>query len=66
MRCRFFARAVTTEINVDGDEIESARWFSRDEIRDETAAGTLALPSGISISRSLVEAWYGGPLPGHW
>jgi NAD+ diphosphatase len=24
------------------------------------------LPGGISISRSLVEAWYGGPLPGSW
>jgi NAD+ diphosphatase len=62
----FFARAVTTDIAVDNDELESARWFSREEIRAETEAGTLALPSGISISRSLVEAWYGGPLPGHW
>ena len=24
------------------------------------------MPGGISISRSLVEAWYGGPLPGEW
>ena len=62
----FFARAVTTEIVVDDDELESARWFSRDEVRAETEAGTLALPGGISISRSLVEAWYGGPLAGHW
>jgi NAD+ diphosphatase len=28
--------------------------------------GTLLLPGGVSISRSLVEYWYGGPLPGHW
>ena len=27
---------------------------------------TLLLPGGISISRSLVEAWYGGTLPGRW
>jgi NAD+ diphosphatase len=24
------------------------------------------LPGGVSISRSLVEHWYCGPLPGHW
>ena len=35
-------------------------------MRAEAEAGTLLLPSGISISRSLVEAWYGGPLPGRW
>jgi NAD+ diphosphatase len=62
----FFARAVTTEIDVDGDEIEAARWFTREEVLAEAEAGTLVLPGGISISRSLVEAWYGGPLPGHW
>jgi len=26
----------------------------------------LMLPGGVSISRSLVEHWYGGPLPGSW
>jgi NAD+ diphosphatase len=62
----FFARAVTTEIQVDGVELEAARWFSRDAMRAEAEAGTLVLPGGISISRSLVEAWYGGPLPGSW
>jgi NAD+ diphosphatase len=62
----FFARAATTEISVDGDEIEEARWFSREEMRAEAEVGTLVLPGGISISRSLVEAWYGGRLPGSW
>ena len=62
----FFARAVTTEISVDNDEISDARWFTRDEMKAEAEAGTLILPGGISISRSLVEAWYGGPLPGQW
>ncbi len=62
----FFARARTTEIVVDDDEIEEARWFSRGELRAGAEAGTLALPGGISISRSLIEAWYGGPLPGQW
>ena len=61
----FFARAVTTDIHVDDDELEAARWFTREEMRAEAEAGTLVLPGGISISRSLIEAWYGGPLPGH-
>jgi NAD+ diphosphatase len=24
------------------------------------------LPGGVSISRSLIEDWYGGSLPGRW
>ena len=62
----FFARATTTEIRVDQDEIEDARWFTREEMRRQAEDGSLVLPGGISISRSLVEAWYGGPLPGSW
>jgi len=62
----FFARALTTEISVDNEEISDARWFTRDAVRAGAEAGTLILPGGISISRSLVEAWYRGPLPGHW
>jgi NAD+ diphosphatase len=62
----FFARAVSTDISVDGDELSDARWFSREQMRAEAEAGTLVLPGGISISRSLVEAWYGAPLPGSW
>ncbi len=62
----FFARALTTDIDVDNEEISDARWFTRDEVREAVEAGTLVLPGGISISHSLVEAWYGEPLPGHW
>jgi NAD+ diphosphatase len=62
----FFARAATTGISVDGAEISDARWFTREQMREEAEAGTLLLPGGVSISRSLVETWYGGPLPGSW
>jgi NAD+ diphosphatase len=62
----FVGRAESTEINVDGREIEDARWFTRAEIRAGAEAGELVLPGGVSISRSLVEHWYGGPLPGSW
>jgi len=62
----FFATALTTAIHVDGEEISDARWFSREHILAEASAGTLLLPGGISISRTLIETWYGGPLPGSW
>jgi NAD+ diphosphatase len=60
------AKATSAEISVDGLEIEDARWFTREEMKAEADAGTLVLPGGISISRSLIEHWYGGPLPGQW
>ncbi|MCW2822023.1 MAG: hydrolase [Marmoricola sp.] len=62
----FTARATQTEIDVDGSEIEEAQWFTREEMRAEAESGRLVLPGGVSISRSLIESWYGGPLPGHW
>ena len=62
----FVGRAESLEITVDEDEIEDARWFTRAEMKAEAEAGTLVLPGGVSISRSLVEHWYGGPLPGQW
>ena len=62
----FFAEATSTDIDVDGDEIEAARWFTREEMADSARDGSVVLPGGFSISRSLVEAWYGAPLPGTW
>ncbi|WP_432479452.1 NAD(+) diphosphatase [Nocardioides sp. GXQ0305] len=60
----FVAHAETREIDVDGAEIEAARWFSRDEFGAAVAAGDMAVPRGVSISSSLLADWYGGPLPG--
>jgi NAD+ diphosphatase len=62
----FVGRALSREIRVDGREIEDARWFTRAQMRAGAESGELLLPSGVSISRSLVEHWYGGPLPGTW
>jgi len=62
----FIGHAVSTEIEVDNVELDDARWFTRAEMKAEAEAGSLVLPGGVSISRSLVEHWYGGPLPGHW
>ena len=62
----FVARALSGEIAVDGHEIEAARWFTRAEMRAEIDAGRLVIPAGVSISSSLLEHWYGGPLAGGW
>ena len=62
----FFASALTTDIRVDEEEISHARWFTREEMLKEAEAGTLRLPGAISISRTLIETWYRGPLPGQW
>jgi NAD+ diphosphatase len=51
------------EIHVDGEELDEARGFSREELRAGMENGTTLPPSGISIARRLVELWYGGPLP---
>ena len=44
----------------DGIEIEKLRWFSRDELRAE--AHEIFLPSKVSISRAMIEAWLGEPI----
>lgn len=62
----FRGRAESRDIQVDGVELQDARWLTREAMRAEAEAGTLLLPGGVSISRSLVEDWYGGPLPGSW
>ena len=59
----YFARATTTEVVVDGDEIADARWFSRDDVRTQVEAGRLVLPTTISIAGALISSWYGGALP---
>lgn len=53
----FRARAASDRIEVDGDELQSARWFTRDEVRQRS--GGLVLPSPLSISRQLIEGWLG-------
>lgn len=60
----FTGRALTTEIDVDGAEIEEARWWTRTDFEDAARSGELAVPRGISISSSLIESWFGRPLDG--
>jgi NAD+ diphosphatase len=59
----FMAVATSSDIEVDGDEIHEARWFSREEYRKAIEAGEVLAPYGISIAARLIELWYGRPLP---
>jgi NAD+ diphosphatase len=58
----FFARAVTTQIKVDEEEIAEARWFSRAQLAEAVRTAELLLPGRASIARALIESWYGDEL----
>ena len=58
----FHAYATSRDIEVDGVEIESARWFSRADLRAAMSSGEVLLPPSVSIARALIEDWFGGPL----
>ncbi len=62
----FTGRATSTDIRVDDDELEAARWWSRDELREALATGEVVIPAGVSISRSLVLGWYGEEITTSW
>ena len=55
-----------TQISVDRQEIAEAHWFTRDELRHAVEAGAVRLPPPVSVSRRLIERWYGGTLEGDW
>lgn len=58
----FTARALGTELTLQDSEIEAARWFTREELVAALADGSLAVSGRISISRRILEHWFGGPV----
>lgn len=61
----FRARALTTAIVVDRDELAWGAWYSRERLREEVAAGDLVLPTQASLAHRLIADWWGpGRLPG--
>ncbi|MGI5492381.1 NAD(+) diphosphatase [Microtetraspora malaysiensis] len=60
----FFARALSTELRPDAEEIAEARWWTRDELGAAVRSGELGLPSQLSIARRLIETWYGARIDG--
>jgi NAD+ diphosphatase len=57
----FTARVVgDPTLRLDDDEIEEARWFSREELR--SGQGPRALPPPVSIARNIIDRWVDGEL----
>ncbi len=55
--------ATTTEIKIDPNEIEEARWFSKDEIRlmlEKRHPGNYWVPGQQAIARALIQAFVDG------
>jgi NAD+ diphosphatase len=55
------AEALTREIVVDREELEDARWFSRDEVATmliRRHPGGLSTPPPVAIAHHLIRAWF--------
>lgn len=51
------ARARSMELTTDTDEMESGRWFHRDELLASPEDETFRLPRRDSISYRLIRDW---------
>ena len=60
----FMATASSRNLNVNYNEMEDARWFTRQQIADGLQQGTFLLPPQVSISYRLIRDWY-NTAPGH-
>lgn len=58
----YAARAATTAIAVDGDEIEEADWYDREAVTRGLADATLLLPNPSSIASRMIATWRAGRL----
>ncbi|WP_246956345.1 NAD(+) diphosphatase [Brachybacterium sp. Marseille-Q7125] len=47
------------ELTLQEDEIAEAHWYTREELAEELAAGTIELPGPASMGRALIDDWYG-------
>lgn len=59
----FTARALATELRLLDGEIAEAVWVTRSDYADHLADGSWTAGPRLSISRRLVETWFGSDLP---
>ncbi len=55
-----FAHVTGESVTVDQEELEEARWFSRDEIRrayESPGSTDFGVPGEIAIAHHLIKAW---------
>ena len=61
------AEALTEELTLDKEEIEDARWFTKEEIRGiregkvDREGKRVTLPMGFAIASSLLKTWLEDP-----
>ena len=53
----FTARTESSRFQIDGDEIDSAEWYTRAELARALGDGSIALPPATSIARRLIDDW---------
>ena len=58
----YFAEAQSETLNVCDDELEHARWFTRDELMEE-ALEYRRQPTAVSIARRMLSEWVTGEEP---
>ncbi len=58
----FKGQALSTRIQVDGEEVTDARWVTRDEFTDLLVTGRISAPGKATIARYMIEEWYGRSL----
>ena len=52
----FHAEGLSDDIRIDPEELQDARWFTREQVRDPASHG-FSLPRVDSIARRLIEDW---------
>ncbi len=60
----FTARSASSEVTVDGDELVTGRFWSRQEVQQAVVDGSLVLPMSSSIASRMIRAWLDGRLLG--
>ncbi|MFD2179050.1 NAD(+) diphosphatase [Veronia pacifica] len=58
----FIATATSIEIDTENDELEKAKWCSREELDLLEATGTVIMPPSDSISSFLINSWRQGDI----
>lgn len=61
-----FKAAGSGVIDVDGEEIAVAKWFSRADLAAACESGEVRLPPPVSIAHRMIQSWWGEPLPLSW
>ena len=50
---------IVSTAKADGAEIVEIKWFTRESMKAAVNSGEISLPPSISVSRRMIEYWYG-------